>query len=506
MNTTPSAAALPWRGRALDQLVARRFDLLVIGGGVIGAGIANEAARAGLAVALVDRADFGSQTSSASSKLVHGGLRYLRLGDVRLVLEAHRERRALMRVVAPHLVRRLPFLFPLYRDGPYRPRTIQTALCLYSTLARERLGGVVPPDRARRSVPALRLENLHGCGAYADAWTHDGRLCLANVRAAADAGATVLNYAEVTALQSVGARASGAEIRDVLSDTTVSLSARAVVNATGPWVDRVRLLEDPAARPSCRLSKGAHVLVDLAEPWTAALTIPHDRVRVSFAVPWEGMLLLGTTDELYEGNPDDVAATDADVATILEEAAVAVDPALLRPDRVRSRFAGLRVLPGAEGSTARARRETVLFRGRAGMLSVAGGKLTTYRRIALDALDAVRPDLGLPRFDPTPVPLPGGAELPTATARAARSFPELDATVRSHLVHFYGSLAAEVLEPANDDPALLERLHPAAPDIAAQVRYAQTHEWACTPDDVLHRRTTLGLRGLTPVESDKLTA
>jgi glycerol-3-phosphate dehydrogenase len=505
VNAKASAAALPWRGRALDQLAARRFDLLVIGAGVIGAGVADAAARAGLAVALVDRADFGSQTSSASSKLIHGGLRYLRLGDVRLVREAHQERRALMRVVAPHLVRRLPFLVPLYHDGPYRPRTVQFALWLYSTLARERLGGVVRPERARRSVPALRLENLRGCGAYADAWTHDSRLCLANVRSAADAAATVLNYAEVTALRTAYGRAIGAEVRDVLGSATISLSARVIVNATGPWVDRVRLLEDAGARPSSRLSKGAHVLVGLHEPWTAALTIPHDRVRVSFAVPWEGMLLLGTTDELYEGDPDDVAATDGDVARVLDEASVAVDPALLRAEAVRSRFAGLRVLPGVEGSTESARRETVFLRGRAGVLSVAGGKLTTYRRIALDVLDALRSDLGLPRFDRATYPLPGAAGLSAAGARVARRFPQLDPAVRSHLAHLYGSLAEEVLDPADDDPALLERLHPDAPDIAAQELYARTREWACTPEDVLQRRTTLSLRGLTPLESDTLT-
>jgi glycerol-3-phosphate dehydrogenase len=505
VNGTPTAAAFPWRGRALDQLAARRFDLLVIGGGIIGAGIANEAARAALAVALVDRSDFGSQTSSASSKLIHGGLRYLRFGDVRLVREAHQERRALMRVVAPHLVRRLPFLVPLYGDGPYRPRTIQLALWLYSTLAREQLGGVVPPGRACRSVPALRLEGLRGCGAYADAWTHDSRLCLANVRSAADAGATVLNYAEVAALRTARGRAIGAEVRDVLGGATVSLSARAIVNATGPWVDRVRRLEDAGARPSNRLSKGAHVLVGLPEPWTAALTIPHDRVRVSFAVPWEGMLLLGTTDELYEGDPDDVAATDGDVARVFDEASRAVDPTLLRAEAVRSRFAGLRVLPGVEGSTASARRETVFLRGRAGVLSVAGGKLTTYRRIALDVLDALRPDLGLPQFDRAPAPLPGAAGSSAAGARVARRFPQLDPAVRSHLAHLYGSLAEEVLDPADDDPVLLERLHPDAPDIAAQALYAHAREWACTPEDVLQRRTTLSLRGLTPVESDRLT-
>src|SRR3989449_1945675 len=184
------------REAARERLGQRPFDLLVIGGGIVGAGIAAEAARAGLAVALVDRGDFGAGTSSASSKLIHGGLRYLRLGDVRLVLEAHHERRVLMQVVAPHLVRRLHFLLPLYRNGPYGRLTMQAGLVLYSALARARLNRLVPAERAREHVPSLRLDNLRSCGLYADAVTHDGRLCLANVRAAPDAGATVLHHAE----------------------------------------------------------------------------------------------------------------------------------------------------------------------------------------------------------------------------------------------------------------------------------------------------------------------
>ncbi|HEY7002782.1 MAG TPA: glycerol-3-phosphate dehydrogenase/oxidase [Gaiellaceae bacterium] len=489
---------LDWRAKALEVLGGGELDVLVVGGGIIGAGIAAEAARAGLAVGLVDKGDFGSATSSASSKLIHGGLRYLRLGDVRLVREAHKERRALMRIVAPHLVRRLPFLFPVYERGPYRAFTIQTGLWLYSTLARERLGGLVPPDRSRRSVPPLRLEGLRGCGLYADAWTHDSRLCLANVRAAEDAGATVLNYAEVTELRIAGGRVVGAEIRDRLGGDAVSTSARVVINATGPWVDRLRRLEDPAAAPSVRLSKGAHAVLRLEEPWSAALTIPHDAVRVSFAVPWEGMLLLGTTDTLYEGDPDDVASTPEDVDQILREAAVALEPSALRTDAVRSTFAGLRVLPEAEGATASARRETVYLRGPAGMLSVAGGKLTTYRRIALGALQHVRGELGIRRLPDQPQPLPGATGLAEAGVRLARANPDLEPSVRSNLAHLYGSLAQEVLDAAGGDPALLERLHPDAPDIAAQAVYAGAREWACTPDDVLWRRTTLAMRGLTP--------
>ena len=464
---------------------------------MVGAGIAGEAAHAGLAVALVDRADFGGATSSGSSKLIHGGLRYLRLGDVKLVREAHAERRALLRTVAPHLVRRLPFLLPLYRDGPYRPATIRMGLWLYSLLAGDGLGGLVEPGRALRSVPHLRADGLRACGVYADAWTNDARLCLANVRAAAEAGATVLNYAEVRELRIAGGRVVGAEVLNRETGDPVSVAARTVVNATGPWVDRVRRLEAPSAPPSSRLSKGVHVLVPQPEGWSAALTIPQDDVRVSFAVPWGGMLLLGTTDERYDGDPDALEPTEADIAQVLAEAARALEGSVVDPAGVRASFAGLRVLPGSDERTASARRETVIERGPAGMLSIAGGKLTTYRRIALDALEHLRPELGLHRLDRRPRPLPGATGLDRVT------FPvELEPAVRSHLLHLYGSLAGEVLAPAVEDRLLLEPLAPGAPDLAAQALYAVTHEWARTPEDVLRRRTTVALRGLATPDAD----
>ena len=483
------------RAAAIDRLGSDAFDLLVIGGGIVGAGIAAEAARAGLAVALVDRADFGGGTSSASSNLIHGGLRYLRLGDVRLVREAHHERRVLMQASAPHLVRRLPFLLPLYRNGPYGPLTVQAGLVLYSTLARARLRRLVPRERAREHVPGLRLDGLRSCGLYADAVTHDARLCLANVRAAAELGATVLNYAEVYELRTVRGRVSGAEVS--VDGTAVSVSARAIVNATGPWVDAVRRLEDPSAAPSVRLSKGAHVLLDLDEPWPAALTIPHDKVRVSFALPWQGMLLLGTTDALHDGEPEAVEVTEADIGQILDEAAVAVSPDLLRREAVRSAFAGLRVLPLGDGSTTSARRETVYLRGPGGMLTVAGGKLTTHRRIALTALGLLRAELGLPRLDRRPFPLPGAIDPDEGVRRLARRVPDLPLAVRAHLVHLYGSLAEEVLAPAVADPDLLQPIHPEGPDLAVQAVYARDVEWAHRAEDVLRRRTTLALRGLS---------
>jgi glycerol-3-phosphate dehydrogenase len=462
------------RARALTELSGRHFDLLVIGGGIVGAGIAETATAHGLSVALVDKGDFGGATSSASSKLIHGGLRYLRLGDMRLVREAHQERRALMHVVAPHLVRRLPFLLPLYERGPYRPWFVQSGIVLYSALARARLNGPVGSKRALQLVPQLRAEGLRACALYADAWTNDSRLALANVRAAADRGAAVLNYAEVVGLR-------GREGADVAVDgQVVGVSARALVNAAGPWVDRIRRLEDPAAEQSVRLSKGVHVVVDGAQSWSAALTIPHDKVRVSFAVPWEGMLLLGTTDTLHEGEPEEAVVTEADVAQVLAEAGVAVESL----GQSRAAFCGLRVLPGGRGATVSAHRETVFSRGPAGMVSVAGGKLTTYRRIAVEALR----QLGVRNLDVRPRPLPGATGLDRVAWPA-----ELEPEARAHLLHLYGSLAEEVLAPAAEDPSLLEPLLPGRPDLRVQELYAFEREWAHTEADVLRRRTTAWL-------------
>ena len=481
------------RADSLHALGEQEFDLLVIGGGIVGAGIAAAASHHGLAVALVDRRDFGGATSSASSKLIHGGLRYLRLGDVGLVHEAHDERRHLMTVVAPHLVHQIPFMMPLYEQGPYRPWVVQSGIAIYSTLARARLNGLVEPARARRMIPDLRIDGLRKCGLYVDCWTNDSRLTLANVRAVAEQGGTVANYAEVAALRLVGGAVRGAEL--LADGARISVCARAVVNAAGPWLDSVRLLEDPKAGRSIRLSKGVHLLLEPAASWSAALTIPHDKVRVSFAVPWEGMLLLGTTDSLWEGDPASVAVEEAEIEQVLAEAAVALDPALLDLERVRSSFAGLRVLPGGAGATTSARRETVYSRGSGGMLSVAGGKLTTYRRIALDALEELRAELGLHRIDRRPWPLPGASG-----AERMRLALEVEPPLRSHLRQLYGSLAGEVLAPALDDPRLLEPLSPGAPDIAAQALYAARSEWARRAEDVLRRRTTLSLRGLADAE------
>ena len=483
------------RARTLAELGGGSVDLVVVGGGIVGAGTAALAARHGLRVALLERADFASGTSSASSKLIHGGLRYLRMGDVRLVREALRESALLRRVVAPHLVRELDFVLPVYRDGAYGRAAIRAALGLYSLLGASPRGRIASPERAAALVPLLRTDGLAGAGLYGDAQTNDARLCLANVRAAADAGAAVANRVEVAAIERAGGRLV-VTAQDLCTGAWLEIPTRAVVNASGAAVDAVRRLEDERAGTSVTLSKGAHLVLERPGDWAAALTIPVDRERVSFAIPWEGLLLLGTTDSAFEPGRDDLDVTPAEQAQILAEAGRALPPGALRPEAIRSRFAGLRVLPLTDGTTARASREVTLTRGRLGMVSVAGGKLTTYRPIAHAALDAIRADLGLRRVDRNPFPLPGAGDPERVADGLVRDHPGLEPEQARHLARTYGTLAAEVVAGASDRPDALEPVAPGALDVVAQLLYARDREWALDADDVLRRRTTLSLRGL----------
>jgi glycerol-3-phosphate dehydrogenase len=471
------------RATELERLRSQRFDLLVVGGGIIGAGVAEVAARHGLAVALLERDDFAAGTSSASSKLVHGGLRYLRMGHFGLVREALDEVRALSEIVAPHLVRRLRFVLPVYRGGPYGRIPIRGALWSYAGLtgAIAERGRMIAPDAAAALVPGLRRDGLRAAGLYPDAQTDDARLTLANVRGAANAAAVVLNRAEVVALER-GPRAAVAVDGEI-----VEVAARAVVNATGAWIDEVRRLEDPSARTSVTLSKGSHLVLERPAEWGAALTIPIEPARVVFAIPWAGTLLVGTTDAPFAGDPADVAPTAAEERQLLAEVGPAVE---ISQQLVRASFAGVRVLPAGAADTLRAPRETTLGRGRLGVVSVAGGKLTTYRRIALAVLHALRPELELHRIDRRPRPLPGAADPDVAADALRRRHPELAPPVAERLAQAYGALAEEVLAAGALDP-----LAPGIDETEAEVLYARRREWAATADDVLRRRTTIAVTG-----------
>lgn len=494
------------RDERLELLSGGSFDVLVIGGGVIGAATAWAAARAGASVALVDRGDAAGATSSASSKLIHGGLRYLGLGDIRLVREAHRERGLNARLVAPHLVRKLRFVLPVGEDAPYPAWQLRAGVLAYSALSgfRDGKAGKISYDRARSFAPGLGSDRSKKFVSYHDHQTDDARLVLAALRTAERFGALWVNYTEVESLRTVEGRVVGAELRDLQGGRSLSVDAAVVVNASGPWVDHVRRLENPHAEASVQLSKGAHLVLETDLDWHAAVTSPLAGGRVSFAIPWHGMLLLGTTDEPYEGDPGAVAATPADESQILAEAGRSLDAAVLRPERITARFAGLRVLPLSTTSTAGTKRETVVSVGSGGMISVAGGKLTTWRQIGINVATRALTSIDLPAPTTEPAPLLGAADPDVVAGALGATHPELTLATRLHLAHQYGSLANDVLEPARTDSVLYEPIVEGAPDLLAQARYAVDYELAQTTEDILRRRTTIAIRGLDAAARDRV--
>ncbi len=485
-------------------MAGEALDLLVIGGGITGAGIARDAALRGFRAALVEKGDFGGGTSSASSRLIHGGLRYLETGALHLVFESSRERRRLLRL-APHLVWPLAFLFPLYRGGRVPPWKLRAGMWLYDALAafrnvhRHRWLG---PAATRRLEPGLRDRDLRGAALYYDAQTDDARLVLATIRSAAQAGALVANYAEVTSLLTPDGRVRGAIVRDALTGTTRVARALVVVNATGPWSDAVRRLERPEAHPLLRLTRGAHVVVPrarLGHTHALTLTSPLDG-RVMFVLPWEEVSYIGTTDVDDPGDPDKVRCTASDVTYLLRSANAYFPTARLTPADVLATWAGLRALvTGDSGQAASAvSREHVVEESPGGLLTIAGGKLTTYRAMAAELVDRVAERLhradGRPRAPAPPTDresLPGGeaADL-DVLAGALRDRGVSDATAR-HLVRAYGGEAPAVLNRASRNRVLLGPIVEGRPEIRAEVEHLVEREMVVRLDDVLMRRLHL---------------
>src|SRR5215210_5942323 len=485
------------RERTLEELGLGVFDVLVIGGGIVGGRVAFDAARAGLRVALVDAGDFGGATSGASARLVHGGLRYLGTGGLRLVRAALRERADLASRIAPHLVRPLPFVLSVAGGRRQRSR-FAAGLLAYAALDgfRGPFPRFVTPEDAAFLIPQLLVENLASHAHFHEAATNDSRLTLATVTAAARSRAVVANYLRAVALDLRPGGISRVSLQGIGGE--VNVRCRAVVNATGPWVDRIRRMENSGCVPIARLSKGVHVVLRPDEKWRAAFAVSLEGGRHLYAVPCEGTILLGTTDEEYDGDPAGVAAEPADVSYLLDSAGQFLRQELLREDRVISAFAGLRVLPRGEETVLHASRDHLLSVGTRGMVSVAGGKLTTHRRIALDALrhlpDAVRPR----RLSLSNDPLPGAGSvlLPTLP-------PSLDGPTVDHLLRHYGADAATLPGYAEEFPNAFERITLGAPDLWAQVYHAVREEWAVNTEDIIYRRTTLGLRGLDTPEVRK---
>ena len=501
---------MPPRARRLEALAGEPFDLLVIGGGITGCGVARDAALRGLRVALVEKNDFGSGTSSRSSRLVHGGLRYLEHGYLHLVFEASAERRRLLRL-APHLVKPLEFVWPVYTGARVPRWKLGAGLMLYDALSLFRNVGAHRQMSARQIAarePALRREGLVGGARYFDAATDDARLTLVNALGASEAGAVVVNHAEVCELIVRDGIARGARVTDTLGGRDLIVEARVVVNAAGPWSDDVRRLEgDATAHPGTRGSKGVHIAVPrdrIGNRGALTLLSPRDG-RVMFVLPSNGQTIIGTTDTYTASSPDDVRASLSDVAYLLDSANAFFPAAHLTGEDVVSTWAGIRpLLPssdgdGAEADPGSASREHAIALSPRGVVTITGGKLTTYRVMAAEVVDAAvaqlpsdRRPAGIAGRTPTrDTALPGGdlAYIDSAVDAARGTLgDDGDDALAAHLVHAFGSRWPRVADEIRRDGGA-ERVVEELPYTLGEMRYAVREEMACTLGDLLVRRT-----------------
>lgn len=499
-----------YRVAALQALADTEFDVLVVGGGVVGAGAALDAASRGLSVALVEARDWAAGTSSRSSKLIHGGLRYLEQRDFGLVREALKERGLLLHRLAPHLVRPVPFLYPL-THRVWERAYVGAGLAMYDSIGGAR---ALPMHRhlsrrgALRLAPALRPDALTGAIRYYDAQVDDARLTMMIARTAVQHGATVATRVAATEVVRDGGRLTGVRVHDLLTGGEQVVRARRVISAAGVWTDEVRGLDHAKPPFHVRMSKGVHILV------------PRDRVRldvglitrteksVLFVIPWDAHWIIGTTDTPWDHGADRPAATRADVDYLLAHVnSVLREP--LTADDVVGVYAGLRpLLDGASGDTAKLSREHAVAEPSPGFFVVAGGKYTTYRVMAADVVDAAVEGLGRAVAPSLTKHLPihgavGFRELWADRSRlAARA--GLPVAVVERLLGRYGSAVTDLLAMIARTPRLGEPLAGAAGYLAAEAVYAVTHEGALDLDDVLSRRTRIAIeypaRGLAAAE------
>ena len=481
------------RERAAEALAAERFDLAIVGGGITGAGLAREAALRGLSVVLFEAQDFASGTSSRSSKLIHGGLRYLALGDVALGRESALERKVIFRL-APHLAERRWMVLPVRsRAALLKFRAAITTYEKLGAVERDDLHQNWNAEDLEREEPALdRTEWRFAC-AYREYLTDDARLVLANLRAAAGLGARALNWAEVTGIAVENGRASGVTARCKLTGREIRVKAACVVNAAGAWVEALRRLEDPAAPSLLHLSKGVHVGIPAARlPVRNLLLLATEDRRGVFALRRDEIVFIGTTDTTYTRGADLwPRVSRADVEYLLAPLQHYFAEGKLEPADVRTAWAGLRPLVAEPGKppTDISRKDEILI-GRAGVVTIAGGKLTGYRPMALRTLEKVASVLGRALPDaPEGPPLPGGdftGDLGPLAERIAREHG-LEAACAHRLARLYGSEAGEVVRLGR------ESLAPGAPVIAGEVDWAVRHEAAATVEDALYRRTRVAL-------------
>lgn len=487
------------RSDSLSRLVSQEFDILVIGGGITGAGVALDAASRGFSVALVERDDFASGTSSKSSKLIHGGLRYLQQGDVRLVYEALHERKRLRRN-APHLVHVLPFMIPiLTKDGVVSrkiSRALGSAMWMYDLTGGWRIGRIhrrLSAKKAFAHLPTMEQRKLASAYLYYDAEADDARLCLTVLKTAADNGAAIANRCRVDAVNSHSRTSHEVTMTDTLTNTSFTVRARCVISATGVWADDIRSLDEKIHPDTIRPAKGVHLTV----PWekvrndiAVVIPVPKDR-RSLFVVPWisngDGtykFTYIGTTDTDYKGPVDDPQCTKDDIDYVLAALNASVTTNVTIDD-VTAVWSGLRPLVKTDDSSKKAGRTADLsrrhkvFTSDNGIITVTGGKLTTYREMAEDAVDEACELLGQKK----------SCKTKRLSLRGASGKRFNSTHVDKHLDGRFGSDAASLRDLIAADPALGEELIPGLPYLKCEAVFAATHEMATTLDDILTRRT-----------------
>ncbi|MET7932628.1 glycerol-3-phosphate dehydrogenase/oxidase [Streptomyces sp. NPDC005322] len=491
------------RGEALALMADRELDVLVVGAGVVGAGTALDSATRGLETGLVEARDWASGTSSRSSKLIHGGLRYLEMLDFALVREALKERGLLLERIAPHLVKPVPFLYPL-KHRVWERLYAGTGVALYDAMSLSSGHGRGLPvhrhltrTKALQVAPCLRKDALVGALQYYDAEEDDARFVTMLVRTAAKYGAHVANRARVVGFLREGARVVGARVHDLEQGGEFEVRARQVVNATGVWTDETQALIGERGQFHVKASKGIHLVVPKDRIHSSTGLILRTEKSVLFVIPWGRHWIVGTTDTEWDLDKAHPAASSADIDYVLEHVNEVLAVPLTRDD-VEGVYAGLRpLLAGESEATSKLSREHTVAHPVPGLVVVAGGKYTTYRVMAKDAVDAAVHGLDR-RVGPCvteEIPLVGAVgykALWNARARiAARS--GLHVARVEHLLNRYGAAAQEVLELIARDPSLGEPLSGADDYLRAEILYGASHEGARHLDDVLTRRTRISI-------------
>ncbi len=492
---------IEWREKILERLGSEEFDIVIIGGGINGAGIARDASLRGLSVALVEKGDFAEGTSSRSSKLVHGGLRYLKNREFRLVREATTERKTLLKI-AGHNVRKLPFLVPIFRWSKEGKFKIWMGLILYDILAFPKNIGwhkMLNKEKVVQKEPLLNTPDLKSGALYYDCQMNDARLCLENIQTAERLGAIILNYCEAKDfVYDENGKIIGVVAEDRFTGKKGRILGRIVINTAGPWADQVRGLSGEKVK-RLRTTKGIHLIVPKILNDHAVILFLKDG-RAVFLIPWYQYTLIGTTDTDFEGSPDEVSVTLEDVDYLLENIKDVFPKFDISHDQIISAYAGLRPLVREEGkSESEVSREHKIFEDPDGLISLIGGKYTTYRTMAKEIVDLAVKKLGLKdkmfSCDTDKFPLKGGEFTSLEDLqREIRRLTKLDDDLYiDHLTRTYGSEAMRIIAFARHYGLEFEPIKEGLPFLWPEIDWAIKEEYACRLADIMWRRTYLAL-------------